>query len=588
MSLTISEDGEHLFVINSDFDLQFAQGTIQSLDMSRLRELVRQPCSRDMDCDAGMICDDEPTSDNGQAPSFFCVDASDPRPCGDLGTPLLARAFISPQACEKLSDPKLCGEKHEKSSSELSLAPGRCAPIDLGEPPDGGPPLITDVAETSAFATQGLLLSRPCLEGSRFAPCPAESSDDQRVQEGDGPTLPERLFVPVRGDTTVHYLDISDDGRFRCGRDIERSGANYDDAESERLRCSGNYRIDDGTTFGLSDAGELVETSEPPDPDEEEDEKKKDDPQDAFRLPQEPLDLAGSADGRVLVVTHQLGGRASTLINPWTRRPELVHVLTGLEENPIGVAALSAGGNSSFSDFILTYRSDAQVEVLRFADDGLLTAASPGGPTDEQLALGRTVFRPELSLLASGVITSNSVGTDSRGVAVDSTRRDQALAACGDDEICLEEAASVPLDVYVANRTPNSLLVGRTGGSDPETKVSSLPEFHKSVPLTAGPSRVVVGEITNSSGERERRIFVICFDSALIYVFDPESGRIESTIRTGRGPYSMAFDPEQPVAFIGHFTDSHIGAVSLDQRHPLTYGATLATFGTPEPPRAAK
>src|SRR5690606_10920979 len=162
------------------------------------------------------------------------------------------------------------------------------------------------------------------------------------------------------------------------------------------------------------------------------------------------------------------------------------------------------------------------------------------------------------------------------------------VEACATDADCLALAEETPLDVYVANRSPNSLLVGRTAGADPEAKVSSLPEFYKSHPLTAGPSRVVIGHVTTPDGQTARRIFVLCVDSALIYVFDPERGKVESTIRTGRGPYSMAFDPIEPIAFVGHFTDSHVGVVSLDQRLPLTFGTTLATFGTPTPPRAAK
>jgi hypothetical protein len=228
------------------------------------------------------------------------------------------------------------------------------------------------------------------------------------------------------------------------------------------------------------------------------------------------------------------------------------------------------------------------VELLRFTDDGLLGALAPDGPTDAEVERGEVVYRPALEALASGTISLNSVGTDSRGLTVDSSRRDAALSACGDDADCQVEAAEVALDVYVTNRSPNSLLVGRTGGTDLGEKVSALPEFYENIPLTAGPSRVVLGHIRNEFGDKEPRVFVLCFDSALIYVFDPARGRVEAEIRTGRGPYAMAFDSETALAFVAHFTDSHVGIVSLDQAHPTTFGATLATLGEPDSPRASK
>lgn len=559
----MSEDAEHLLVINSDFDLQFAQGTIQSLDMARIREIARRPCSGDSDCSSGELCDTEPSEENGTAPSFFCVDAADPRPCGPIG---------------------------EKSPPQLSVAPGRCSAIDLGKPFDGGAPLLVDVAETSAFATQGILLRRPCLQDGALVDCEVGTPSGDRIQQSSGESTPERLFVPIRGDTTIHYLDLADDGTFRCGRGVELGGevASYESGSGGKaLRCSSAYRIDEGTTYALSSEGTVQTTSEPPEPSEEDDEEPEE-PTDAFRLPPEPLDLDASDDGRVIVVSHQLDGRASALVNSWVQTPQLVHILEGLQENPVGVGFLSHTTPRGVADFLLTYRSDARVELLRFTDDGLLDALHPSGPTDEQLERGTTVYRPALAALASETITLNSVGSDSRGIAVDSSRRDAAVAGCGGEETCLTEAGTVALDVFIANRSPNSLLVGRTGGTDLGEKVSALPEFYQNIPLTAGPSRVVIGHVTSPEGEKLLRVFVLCFDSALIYIYDPERGRIESEIRTGRGPYAMAFDSESSLAFVAHFTDSHIGVVSLDQAYPMTFGATVATLGEPKPPRASK
>jgi hypothetical protein len=152
-------------------------------------------------------------------------------------------------------------------------------------------------------------------------------------------------------------------------------------------------------------------------------------------------------------------------------------------------------------------------------------------------------------------------------------------------------AARTPLDVYVANRTPASLLVGRTAQTDDLVGTSELPSFHDNIPLTAGPSRVVMGHIVDKAGNWVERVFVLCFDSATIFVYDPARRIVESEIFTGRGPHSLAFmqsDSKLPYAFVGHFTDSYVAVVSLDQRYPQTFGSTLAILGIPTPPRASK
>jgi hypothetical protein len=108
-----------------------------------------------------------------------------------------------------------------------------------------------------------------------------------------------------------------------------------------------------------------------------------------------------------------------------------------------------------------------------------------------------------------------------------------------------------------------------------------------------GPSRVVVADIIDKTGARVPRVFVVCFDSRKILIFDPNSGTIDQ-IETGRGPHAFAVDVvgqgdgAQALGYIGHFTDSYVGVVDLDQRHKKTYATILMTLGRPTPPRASK
>jgi len=500
VALAVDESSEWLYVVNSDFDLQFNGGTVQSVRLGRLREIVPRVCSSDAHCEAGEICDvgqdaSGPTADNGGTASFFCVPNRQASPCGDL---------------------------REQTPSERAVAPGRCAPISLLDPPDGGGSLLEQVVTISAFATDAVLRTRPA---------------------GEEPGAPQRLFIPVRSDRSLHWIDV-DGGALDCGQ--ERDGGS----------CDAKHRVGDN-------------------PDAETEERSE--------LPTEPFGIDATEDGRVLVVAHQVGGRVSAFTNDWANGPRLAYVESGLPNRPIGVAAvpprlLSEGSVAEQAPgFLVTFRNAAQVNLLRFL-----------GEDDSR--------RSRLVDVAETPLTVNTLGVDSRGIAIDDPRP-RARAVC--DELpaeerdgCLAEAERLPLDVYVANRTPPSLIVGRTREVTATGEPRDLPTFHDSIPLTAGPSRVVVGNVLvddgTPEGRPERRIFVLCFDSNLIYVYDPEERRIEAEISTGRGPHALAFDRERPLAYVAHFTDSYIGVVSLDQRSPWNYGALIASIGTPRPPRASK
>src|SRR5512147_2884859 len=75
VGLALDASVEHLLVVNSDFDLQFNAGTLQSYDLVRLRAMVPRPCAADSDCNnpGRPRCDLTLTSANGDNPSHYCV-----------------------------------------------------------------------------------------------------------------------------------------------------------------------------------------------------------------------------------------------------------------------------------------------------------------------------------------------------------------------------------------------------------------------------------------------------------------------------------------------------------------------------------
>lgn len=462
VGLAVTKDAQHLFVVSSDFDLQYNAGAVQSYDLNKLHAVLPQLCVTDADC-AGAV------QGTRCQPGGMCASDEDATPC----------------------------QQGDRAPADRLLFPGRCRPI-------APKPLQTSTVKIGAFATDAILRER---------------------QGGAG--LAERLFVPVRGDSTLHWID-TEDGQLECGQ--EGNGA-----------CNDQHRAGD-------------------DPDEN---------VRGLKLKAEPFAIDADANGRNIVVTNQTTGTASLFTNDWVgdQGPKLAFALDSarIPMRPVGVAAVPEAPDA----FMLTFRDSAQVRVIRFASDG--------GLIDENDQ------RPYL-IDGGGVgIDANSVGSDSRGIAIDGSARQGARERCAaDDAQCLLDANLVPLDVYVANRAPSTLLIGRT------RPPQEYPYFFESVALTAGPSRVIVGQVMTPSGSSETRVFVVCFDSRRIFVYDPQRSRIETEILTGRGPHALVVDTAHKLLYVGHFTDSYVGVYSLDLAFPATYGTMLGTLSNPKSPRAAK
>lgn len=510
VGLAVDATADYLFVVNSDFDLKYRSGSLMSLDLGRLNDLVPRPCNVDADCSGSAVCDNEPGEENDQAPSYWCVERGE-RPCGGLG---------------------------ERPAQEQLLYPGRCGHVELSRPQDGGGSLIRDVVKIGAFGRNIAYLPRPPT-------APA------------GP--PARLAVTVAGDATLHWIDVTR-GQFDCGQ-----------------------RGNDGACDDRHRAGD--------DPDAEN--------SSGLKLATEPFGVAAAEDGSAIVVTHQTLSAASLFVHDWTSRgPRLVDTATGLPQDPVGIAPLPvpavvpAGRLGYRPGFFVAFREAGTIDLLRYFDD---IAASPSDPF---LARMRTTS-----------VGENTLGTDSRGIGIDASARRSREDACREEaglseeclldpeclagapdtyRICVTVAAAVPLGVYVANRAPASLLVGQTSGASQPVPASDVPAFNDSIPLPFGPSTVVVGNITNAEGDAEARVFVVCYDSRWIFIYDPKTRAIEADVKVGRGPQALAIDARRARAYVGHFTDSYVGVINLDQRFPRTYGKLLATIGKPTPPRAAK
>jgi len=440
--------------------------------------------------------------------------------------------------------PTLCARAGLAVNGSELLQPGPCAALDPS-------PMVRSVAKTGAFATDLLFVCRPSpVTGVGRCRGPADTNG-------------ARLFVPVRGDPSVTFFEVDDD----------RGGS-----QSFRFECGQNLnsgRCDDGHRMGV-------------DPDEN---------TRGLAMPTEPFGLAAADTTEALVVTHQAWGamslfteRLGSQSSLFDVKPALQFVLDGLPAAATGIAAMPVpaivhelGYDANYQPgFLVAYRGAAEVDVVRFFSD---LYASPA--------------RPFLVRTAAYAITANAGGSDSRSIAIDASESSPRMvceAGCyaqkefppGDSRNdCLMRCATVPLAIYIANRAPASLVIGETWNPWPTVSAEAL-RIYDSVPLSYGPSRVVVGTIRDRQGMARTRVFVVCFDSRLIYVFDPEAGRVENAIRTGRGPHALVLDPIEPIAYVAHFTDSYIGVVDLDEAHSDTFETMVAAVGVPTAPRETK
>ncbi len=421
-------------------------------------------------------------------------------------------------------------------NDDALLYPGPCKPFGLE-------PYVKKTATIGAFASSAVVVARVGEPGAR-------------------------LFVPVRGDPSVTWFDIVDD------RDPAAPVSPCGDAfclecagEGVGLRCGPSHR-----------AGELAY----------------DNPR-GLTIPVEPIGVAADPSGEAIVCAHQTTKAASLVVNHWgggARRPTLQHYVETLSDGPTGIAAIPVPGIASAARdadgnpavgyapaFVVTHAVAPIVTMLRYEND-----ARSQPP------------RPFLTIADEQGIGLAADGSDSRGVAVDGHERAACESVCGDDLGCLAGCLETPLKIYIANRTPASLIVGsilsevaRTDGV--VTGVSDRIEIERIEPLAFGASNVIVGDVVGASGELEPRVFVAAFDSRFVFAYDPQVRRT-TAIRTGRGPHGIAVDARVDAAgnassllVIGHFTDSYLGVVDLDTRHQNTFGNMILTVGPPVPPR---
>ncbi len=247
-----------------------------------------------------------------------------------------------------------------------------------------------------------LSLGDNVLDAVRTAP---GSTGVRRVTLRDGNTTRHRLLVPVRGDATLHWMDVEAKSGKAKVIDCGQGGGHT---------CDGKHRV----------GGEGARS------------------EDNSKVPPEPAGIGVSLDGRTILLGHQTR-RSISLFSNEMSGPVLKEVVTGLSYSPMALAPLPAreGEPGHMADFLVTFvhRSDETprpyVELFT-----VWSWTQDNGAPDFVQRGGRAY------------LDASQGGLDSRGIAVDAFSRQACQDACectdGEDcAACLKPCAQVPLRV---------------------------------------------------------------------------------------------------------------------------------------------
>jgi hypothetical protein len=588
VGLAVSSGGNALYAANSDWDLQWNGGTLQSYDLFLIRRHT-----------AELILANE-------TQQWLATGTQ---------TPDSAITFLTSWQLD-CQNPSV---NQNPDGTRIALGEACAPPVDSTK-------YERNSAIIGAFATDLQLQTN-----SEAPPATPGGLLQQLVGT--------RLFAPVGGDATLTWADVgADDATEVPSVDSAAgiSGPTWTHAASPfDLNCgqSANGGVCDPAHHAGNNPNDPLDTRE-------------------LTMPGEPFGMAQTPDGTATAVTHQTESETSLLETGFqgnvattslsagfqtnsalTTNPSMQFVVDNLANGGTGIAAIPHDPDAPVPPcelvndvapcvrpaFFETNTSTAELERLRYYDDDGTSFGDAGG-----ISYASSLRRPFLELETTFPLTSNSGGSDTRGIVVDPTPRIACKAAAqspADVAACAEKAARV----FFASRSPASLVVGEVGSVDPVSGIYDPDDFipsGNSIPLLAGPSKVYLAPIVNVQNQYELRVFVVNFDSSTISIIDPAHPDVAlvDTIYTGPGPFAMAFDPfslnqvatnaldrvatndpknpkgldprQDPrlnlkpyrFAYVASFNQSFVQVIDLDQSEP-TYESVVFTLGKPTPPK---
>jgi len=332
--------------------------------------------------------------------------------------------------------------------------------------------------------------------------CPAMACECREPAATGNPAHRRRLFVAVRGNTSITWADINEDAdppQLKCNEATDDGGG--------LTECDADHRV--VATNNLPSASFSVDPNRP-----------------LTRLPDEPYAMAVDDDSGLMYVGHLTGNAAL----PYTGGFSLFDV------SPLGDAfpwprfvnpfpsPFAPNSNGSVGITSLMWRKESGTV---YATSRYTTAVTGLGTLLAATVCGEGGVR-DLPAYPNGQFYDTMVaGAETRGIQF-----------VGDRAFVLQRTPPALIE-FDASHNPVAIL-----------ETCSSPTF-----------------LYKHDAGRGDRLFVNCFDTGEIYVFNPVATHLERQFQIGRGPAGLVFPnraENQKVAFVVGFGDNNISVVDLD------------------------
>jgi hypothetical protein len=552
VGLAVSAGGNALYAVNSDFDLQWNGGTLQSYDLFAIRRDAAHLVQAQLD-------------GGSTVSSMFGQSLVEPYMTGQCLT----------------GQPASDGGGAFPSPALVTNPGGHIPPGEACAPAVNSIGYVTSSAIIGAFAT------------------------DLQLQTVNG-AVGHRLFMPVRGNATLTFADVGvDDPGVTPARDAPGAAPGAPLESFFTLQCGQGSDDRCDATHLVGDNGSVLG-----------DTRHETLPGEPYGMAQSPDGTAIAMTHQIVTqASLLLAGEPSPTPSPALTGtpPTMQFVLDNVVGGGSGIAAIphdpkafpppceTVGdvGPCVRPAFLETSTVAAELDLLRFYDDD-----------------GSSLHRPFLVKEAAFTFSTNFGGTASYGIAIDPTLRtackaiattDAEKTACGELPARLFFANRTPASLVIGQIGGPS--PSGDGSFDPD-----LLQLNGNLPLPDGPSRVYLAPIVNLAGNFELRVFVVNADSGTLSIYDPNQPNnlaLVDTINVGPTPAAMGFDPftldevathaavgpdlrQDPAlglkkyrfAYVASFRQSYVQVIDLDQSQP-TYEQVVFTLGRPTNPKGS-
>jgi len=336
---------------------------------------------------------------------------------------------------------------------------------------------------------EGLLLSEVVIGSYADGLAIAENADGS-----------SRLYLPVRSDANLTYIDARADGVLCCTFDSALCQGAPGELAAHRHDCDEAHRR------GVDDAATVRGISLPADPV-------------GLHVGELSQLVEGAEEDASYVLMAHRGGRVSLFLDrpvAGDSRPELIH---------------SAGG---FPDELV----DLTVDPLTG------TAWIPS-------ALAPEVARAGIAV--DPLDNARSYVFDAGGAAL--TGIDTGSTTTGDTRVLRFDPRPDVRRAYVLSRRPRALIT-----VDVDDSVGTL-DFTGLVPVGFGPSRLEIARFESHDGRT--LAFVSCFDSRDLYVIDVDLQMLVGVVRGQGGPFELVVDTVRDRVYVLDFRSSVIRVIDL-------------------------